>query len=83
MTTRHLKESYTSISSSVAVQCTHYVFLCCQYTVNEQLQLHVNCLKLFMEMKLYLAQDFSGWSGDKMVTEVQKSCACKSKGSKQ
>jgi len=60
MTTRHLKESYTSISSSVAVQCTHYVFLCCQYTVNEQLQLHVNCLKLFMEMKLYLAQDFSG-----------------------
>jgi len=51
--------------------------------MNEQLQLHVKCLKLFMEMKLYLAQDFIEWSGDKMVTEVQKSCACKSKGSKQ
>jgi hypothetical protein len=48
-----------------------------------QLLLHVNCLKLFMEMKLYLAQDFNGWSGGKMVNEVQKKCACKIKGSKQ
>ena len=60
MTAKHLKESSTSISSSVAVQCIHCFFLFCQYTANEQLQLHVNCLKLFMELKLYLAQDFIG-----------------------
>jgi hypothetical protein len=48
------RESSTSISSSVSVQCIHCVFLCCQGAVCKQLQIHVNCLKLFMEMKLYL-----------------------------
>lgn len=73
MTARHyLKGSATSMSSSVSIQCIHCFLLCCQDTVNEHLQIYVNCLKLFMEMKIYLAQNFIGWSGDKMVNEVQK-----------
>jgi hypothetical protein len=66
------KESSTLISSSVAVQGIHCVSFVVKEQLSEQLQIHVNYVKLFAEMKLYLTQNFSGWSGDNFVTEVQK-----------